>query len=441
MRAVLLLLHKDLLRRRRAPLGVLVMLAFPLIFSAMLAFAFGGSETGLPAAKLLLYDEDDGLVGGLIANALSSEQLNDYLDVIAVGEEGVQMMADGEASALLRIPSGTTLQLFEGQPIVLEMIRNPTQGILPEIAEQVIATLTDVLSVAARVLHREAEGLEIDLLDLDNLDDQAFARLVIRIRRLVQVGNEFLDEPLLSLTVVMLDDEGNDPAEVASGEQTADDTIDEDDADDDSGGGDDQRLLVFLFVLPGVSVYALFIIGDQMMRDVLAEAQMGTLRRQLSAPIDARQVIAGKVLLSGVVAGLALLILAAIAFFLADTAVSLTGFVALSLALLLAVSGLSAAIYGVVRDEQQGSTLSSLLYLVLAFAGGSFLPLDNLPAAVQRIAPVSPFYWGTRGFQDLLDGGGLPEVATAVLILGVLGTVLLLFGAWRLKRKVLRGDI
>lgn len=432
MRTILLLLHKDLLRRLRSPLGVLIMLAFPLIFSTMLAFSFGGSDAGLPAAKLLLYDEDDGLVGGLIANALNSDQLSDYLDVVVVGEEGVRMMEEGEASAMLRIPADTTLQLFDGRPVVLELVRNPAQTILPEIAEQVTATLTDVLSVAARVLHREADGLQIDLMDLDNLDDQAFAKLIIRSRRVIEVGSDFLDEPLLSLTVVTLDEEGNVPVE---------DVEDTEEANEDDDTDDDERLLVFLFVLPGVSVYALFIIGDQMMRDVLAEAQMGTLRRQLSAPIHAGQVIAGKVLLTGVVAGLALLILAAITVFLAEQTVSLVGFTALSSALLLSVSGLSAAIYGVVKDEKQGSTLSSLLYLVLAFSGGSFLPLDNLPTAVQKIAPFSPFYWGTRGYQDLLAGGGLPEVATAVLVLAVLGTVLLIFGAWRLQRKVLRGDI
>ena len=435
MRTILLLLRKDMLRRRRAPLGVLMMLAFPLIFSAMLAFAFGGSDTGLPAAKLLLYDQDDGLLGGLIENALGAEQLDDYLDVLSVGEEGWQMMEDGEASALLHIPTGTTERLFKGEPVVLEMVRNPSQGILPEIAEQVTATMTDVLSAAARVLHREADSLSIDLLNTDALDDQAFARLAVRIRHLIKVGEDFLDGPLLSLEVVDLDDDKEDGTANSAG---SDD--DSSDSSDDSDT-DDQRLLVFLFVLPGVSVYALFIIGDQMMRDVLAEAQLGTLRRQLSAPIHAFQVIAGKVLLSGVVAGIALLILAAIAVFLAKVSVSLIGFIALSMALLLAVSGLSATIYGLVRDEQQGSTLSSLLYLVMAFSGGSFLPLDNLPAAVRQIAPFSPFYWGTRGFQDLLAGGSLTDVLQGVMVLAGLGAGTLIFGAWRLQRKVLRGDI
>lgn len=428
MRTVLLLLRKDLLRRRRSPLGVLIMLAFPLIFAAMLSLAFGGSDTGIPAAKLLVHDQDGAFVGGLIQSFLAADPLTDYLTVVSVGEEGTQMMEDGDASALLRIPPETTLKLFEGEAVTFELVRNPTQGILPEIAEQITATMVDMLSVGARVIRREATALDIDLENFDNIDDGLFAKLAVRLRRLADVGGDYIDDPPLSLEVVEL---GGEAAEDTPGG--------EDDSDDDAD--DDGRLAIFLFVLPGIAVYSLFIIGDQMMRDILAEGQAGTLRRQMSAPIQVRHVVAGKVLLSGLVAGLALLILATIVVFLAKATVNLLGFAALSLALLLAISGFAASIYGIAANERQGSTASSLIYLVMAFAGGSFLPLDNLPEAVQNVAHFSPFYWGTRGFQDLLAGGGLADVGQGVMILAGLGILFLAVGSWTLQRKVLRGNL
>ena len=76
----------------------------------------------------------------------------------------------------------------------------------------------------------------------------------------------------------------------------------------------------------------------------------------------------------------------------------------------------------------------------MAFGGGSFVPLDNLPAAVRAVAPLSPFYWGTRGFQDLLAGGGLAGALGPVAVLGGLGAALLVAGAYLLQRKVLRGE-
>ncbi len=34
------------------------------------------------------------------------------------------------------------------------------------------------------------------------------------------------------------------------------------------------------------------------------------------------------------------------------------------------------------------------MYLPLAFASGIFLPLEQLPVFVQRVAPYLPTYWG-----------------------------------------------
>ena len=210
--------------------------------------------------------------------------------------------------------------------------------------------------------------------------------------------------------------------------------------EEEAGDGVSTTVMLLLIVLPGISVYALFVIGDQMMRDVLTEARLGTLRRQLSAPVTGAQILAGKVLVTAVVAGIALLILAAFAAALAPEPVDLAGFAAVSLALVLAVTGFSALIYSLARTESQGGTVSALLYLTLAFSGGSFLPLDNMPAVVRAIAPLSPFYWGTQGFRDLLTGADLAGVVTPVAILGGLGLLLLAAGAFLLQRRVLRGE-
>ena len=240
-------------------------------------------------------------------------------------------------------------------------------------------------------------------------------------RRAIRQGERFVTEPPITFERVTL----GEPEEEEEG-----------DGEEDAS----PAVMIVLFILPGVSIYALFVIGDQMMRDVLTEAQLGTLRRQLCAPVTGGQIIAAKVLLTAAVAGVVLLILAAFAGFLAPEPVDFGAFVLLSLALVLAVTGFAAAIYGLVRTERQGGTVSAVVYLAMAFGGGSFVPLDNLPAAVRAAAPLSPFYWGTRGFQDLLAGGGLMDALGPVAVLGGLGAALLVAGAYLLQRKVLRGE-
>ena len=144
--------------------------------------------------------------------------------------------------------------------------------------------------------------------------------------------------------------------------------------------------------------------------------------------------------MTAVVAGVVLLILAAITAFLADVAVDLPAFAILSLSLVLAVTGFAALIYGAARTENQGTTAAAVIYLTMAFSGGSFVPLNSMPAALRGIAPISPFYWGTSGFQSLLDEGGLADVLQNVAILGGLGLALLVAGSFLLQRKVLRGE-
>ena len=81
-----------------------------------------------------------------------------------------------------------------------------------------------------------------------------------------------------------------------------------------------------------------------------------------------------------------------------------------------------------------------MVYLVLAFAGGSFIPLQSLPASVQAVAPASPFYWGAQGYRALLvDGAGVAKVLPNAAVLAGLGAVLLAFGARALGRTVRRG--
>jgi ABC-type multidrug transport system permease subunit len=115
------------------------------------------------------------------------------------------------------------------------------------------------------------------------------------------------------------------------------------------------------------------------------------------------------------------------------------GFLLLSLSLVLAVTGLASTVYGLSKDDRQGSTIGSVLYLVLAFSGGSFLPLDSLPAALRAVSPFSLFFWGTDGYQSLLAGGDLGGVLRHVGILAVSGLVLLVLGSALLRRRMLKG--
>jgi ABC-2 type transport system permease protein len=417
MRAILGMVVKDLRRDVRQPLGLLLTLAFPLLFAGLLAIVFGG-DGPLPRVALLVEDRDEDLVSHAVLAAFGAEQMATYFDVEEVGDEGQARIERGEASALLRIPEGFTDAYLRGEPATLELLRNPAQSILPEVAEQIAASLTEVLSAGSFALREPLERL--DRLRNDSgtgFSSAAFAEIAATAGDVMEDASARLFPPVITLEASTLDAPEGEGA----------------------GGGQADFETLFLWVLPGITVFALFMIGDQIMRDILVEQQAGTLRRQLAGPLGAGTVVAGKVAHTAVVACLSLVILSAVGWTVAERGIDLLGFAVLALALILAVTGTAALIYGVARNERQGATLSAVAFMVFAFVGGSFIQIGDLPAALQRIAPFTPFYWANRGFQVLLqDGGGLVDVLPRVGVLAAIGSIGLVVGSRLLHARLLR---
>ncbi len=197
--------------------------------------------------------------------------------------------------------------------------------------------------------------------------------------------------------------------------------------------------MIFLFVFPGVSVYALFLVGDLAMRDILTEADAGTLRRQIQGPVTPGAVLRAKAVFSATVALISLLVLALGAWIASTEPIDPLAFLALSMALVLAVVGSAAVIYGAAGKAKRGAVISSIVYIILAFSGGSFVSIEAMPGAIRAIAPVSPFYWGTRGFKRLVgQSASLGELLPIIGILAGMGIVFLLLGNALLNRNLLR---
>ena len=419
MRRLAWMVRKDLRRKLRSPLGILVVLLFPVGFSAIIALAFGGESH--PRVHLLVENRDEGMLGNALLSALDSNEVADYFDVEVVGTEAGARIEAGEASALLRVPATFTADVIDGRPVALELVRNPAQGILPEIAEQTAGVLVEVLSSAAYVLRKPLDELAPLLRDdTATVTSTAVAEIAVAVHGSIEGASRFLDPLAIRVEAVDL---GAAPQTSEGGNEK--------EKQDSS-----QTLSIFMFVFPGVAVWSLFMAGDLAMRDIVAENEAGTLRRQLQGPIGPGTLIAAKAAFAFVLCGLCLVVLSLTGALAADRAVDVPAFVVLSLALVTAVTGAGALIYGAAGKQRLGATIASALYLFLGFAGGSFIDLDAMPRAVRSIAPVSPFYWGTQGYKALLDGGGLAEVSLHSLVLLALGGVTLALGAPLLRRSL-----
>jgi len=406
IRRILLAARKDLLRRWRAPLAVGTILLFPLILSGILALVFGaGGDPG--AARLLLDDQDSGPTGQALIALSQQPGWAGRLEVIPVTlEEGMRRLEADRADAMLSIPVGFTGAWVAGAQPRLELIRNPARGLKPELIERALRGV-----VAAM----EESGASIPTPPPDDATPEQGLAWFTRAVDEISAESSLLSPPTVVFT----------------------ESVRASDNADSSG-----KSSIFLLVLPGISIWALFMIGDIGMRDVLTEAVEGTLRRQLSSHFSVSQLLLAKCVATAALAGIAWLLLCALGFWAVERSIDLIAFSLLSIALVLAVTGFSSVIYGLVHTERQGATFSSVVVLLMSFVGGAFIPVDALPPVLRMLAPVSPVYWANRAFGSVLqDGAGLAAVGGATLALALLGIGTLALGSRLLHRSLLRGRL
>jgi len=424
MRVLLAMVGKDLRRRVRSPLSTLLLLLFPLIFAGLIAVTFGGAEAKVPKVRLLIEDRDGGLAAQLVAAAFQRNEAAQYFEtekVENVPGDGAALLEEKEAAALLRLPAGFSDAVLAGRPARIELVKSPAQSILPDVAEQVTTVLADSLSAASRLLRgpldqiRTAPGAPQGM-----PSDQRVAEISVLINQVLTRSRPYLFPPVVTLeTATRAEPKESNP----------------------SPGGTPTGS-IFLLVLPGIAVYSLFNLADQGMRDLLVEARLKTLRRQLAGPLAAGRVVVGKALSTAAVSGLALLVLTGVGAAVAVRGVSFAGFVLLSIAVVLAATGFASFVFGLAHGERQGATLASIVSLVMAFAGGSFIPLNSLPAALRAVSPFSLIFWATQGYQKLIaDGAGVRAVLPHIGILAGVGAVLLALSAVLWRRRLLRGDL
>ena len=422
MRLLAHLVLKDLKRKMRSPLGLIAVLCFPLLFAGMIALAFGHGDS-IPKVRMLVANEDDGLLANGVASVFTSQQASKYFDGKTVTTaQGRALMEEGKASALLTIPKGFTKDVLDGKSVTLRLLRNPSEGILPEIAEQATGALTDILDGGRRVFDKPLADLR-PFLDDDGKApaDADIVAISLAVKRAIESMSGLVNPPAIALESEMFNNVTATPEPIKK----------------KSG---DAPSSIFLLVLPGLAVYGLFLVADQGMRDVMTERTLGTLRRQLAGPVAAETIILGKAVYTAVLAGLAIVVIGGVGAAVLTTPVSIPAFLLLSGALVLAVTGTTAVIYGVARTERQASTLGNMIFVAMGFLGGGFIRVEGLPPAVRGIAPFTPLYWGTQGYRALLEkGAGVAGVATHLGVLAAMGIVFLGIGMVALRRTARRG--
>ncbi len=398
---------KDLRRRLRDPLALVLWLGIPFIILTLLNLAFGGGDV-TPQARLLVADEDESMLSGFLTGSLGQGPMAELIQVeVVTAEEGRDRIGRGDGSALLLIPPGFGEAVLSSEPTRLTLLTNPAQNILPKILEEILSLLVDAVFYLQRVAGEQistfAGGPPAGA---SNFSDQLIAATSVEINQLVGGVSEYLFPPRLTVTVEVEEPPGQKDLNLG------------------------QLFFNSMFFL------AILFIAQGMSDDFWVEKRQGTLMRTLTTPHGVTSLLAGKLLA-------AFLLILAIALLGITAGALIYGYPAARIvpaALWASASGLVLLMLFTLPQllagsQKTGGLLSSVLLFPLMMVGGSFFPFEAMPAFLAAIGRRLPNGWALEQFKAILGGGataaGVAPAAAALL-------AALLLTSWLAGRR-LRG--
>jgi ABC-2 type transport system permease protein len=156
--------------------------------------------------------------------------------------------------------------------------------------------------------------------------------------------------------------------------------------------------------VPGYAVmFALFGIAAGA-GSILEEKESGTFKRLLIAPLPPYALLGGKMLAQFLQSLVQLTLLLAIGavLFKIDLGPSLPALALLVVGTSLAATGLSMILVSFVRSQRQLRPVTTLIVLSFSAIGGSWLPLFLEPQWLQNVAKVTINAWAMQGFNGLM---------------------------------------
>jgi ABC-type multidrug transport system permease subunit len=388
---------KDFRRIRREPTTLVVWLGIPTLVAVLLTVIFGRGDTP-PHGKLLIADEDGGVASFMLTSSFSQGALGKMLTVEKVStEDGRRQMDKGNASALLVVPKGFTSAVLNNRPAKLELIKNPALQIIPAIIEETVSMLADGVFYLQAVA-----GEQLRTIPLGQPAESQIAQSAVETSRLAQRLQRYLAPRLIQLNTKVIRGEFDQPGAFA----------------------------VVLF--PSMVYMAVFFIAGGLASDVWRERTAGALRRVLSTPSPLGGFLAGKVLAAAIVLAATGALGLTLAHWLLGLPVP-----NFALAILwLAASGcglylLIMLLQTFASSERVANLLSNFILLPLSMLGGSFFPLETMPAGMARIGRWTPNGWSLTHLKAIL-GGSLDWTPWAIVASFLIAGWLL--AIWRIRR-------
>lgn len=354
--------RKDLSRWRQDIVGILLWMSIPLLIGGLITSMMDGGGGAKPHGVLLLADQDESFISGLIAGAYGQGELGELISVEKVSfEEGSRRIDAGNASGFLVIPAGFGNAFLESEPVTLTLRTNPAQTILPGIIRDVTEILLDSGFYLHELFAPEISTIRNLVEDGSRPDDLLVAAISVAINAKIEAASSQLMPLALDLEIV------------------------------EPPPSDAPSYPFALLFLPGIILMALMISANGLASDFWIERAQGTLRRVIIAPGQMAGFLVGKCLAAGIVmtavGGVTLVVGFLYRGITFTRLPSALGWIAVSGIALFSWFGVLQMAAG---TQRAATVVTSMFLFPLLMAGGSFFPLAALPDWIAAIGRKTP---------------------------------------------------
>lgn len=414
MKNIFLLARKDFIRKWRNPIIIIGFLLIPIIFSFILGMIFGPSEEEtLPRIHVLAVDKDQSFFSEFLLNSFKQGELSKMFDLKKVEEEeGRKLMDRGKASALLIIPQNFGDDIWNGKPVELSLLKNPSEQFLPQIVEEV-CDISSLLFSAIFSVFSDELGVLRGFIDTEKFPDTEISTLIIQVKHRIEGISKYVFPPVINIK-----------------QRTKEEKKEE----------KETSISVYGYILPAMAVMFLLFICNIVFEDMLREKEKGTLLRMSISPMKISDFIWSKILTAaiiGIICTLTLIILGRIIFSIRWGNPFSVFLIVSSLNILIA--GFISFLYSFVRTERQAGAVIAPVVLIMSLLGGSMVPAENFPPFIQNFSKLTVNYWGIKAFHLTVVGEGFQRIFPILLGMVFAGIFLSLLGSYFLNRSLRRG--
>ncbi|TVP59872.1 MAG: ABC transporter permease [Halomonadaceae bacterium] len=198
------------------------------------------------------------------------------------------------------------------------------------------------------------------------------------------------------------------------------------------------------FILPGVIVMNLVFVTVYVGHGLNTDLTKGVFDRFRALPIARWAPLSGRILADMVKQAWCTLLLLVIGFMLGfrmgAPATGLVWMLALLLVFALAMSWVMVLVGVLAKDPEHVQLFGFTALFPVTFVSNVFVPLETMPAALQRVVALNPVSLLTEASRGLLSGGPVAEPAMGVLAWSLIITLIFApLSVWALNRRLARG--